>query len=63
MMAFTCKTCLCWQEKAAGKGICRRHAPTIVSFRGLVDNEQPITKESDWCGEGTMDIEKARENA
>lgn len=58
-MSFTCKTCLYWQSEAAGRGICRRHAPSIVSVRGLVDNEQPITKESDWCGEGTADLTKA----
>lgn len=57
MMSFTCKTCLYWQSEAAGRGICRRHAPTIVSVRGLVDNEQPITKETDWCGEGAACIE------
>lgn len=56
-MAFTCETCLYWavNDVSRSKGQCRRHAPP-PNGTGF-----PETWHEVWCGEGTMDIEKARE--
>lgn len=62
MMSFMCETCLYWEAKKSDKGLCRRRGPALIQVHiDRTGSDWPVTRASDWCGEGTMDIEKARE--
>lgn len=63
-MSRECKSCMFWDNKGDGTGLCRRHAPRAMFARPMFDENKehctylpilPLTDQDEWCGEYVSD--------